>query len=204
MSYPFELKPLNYSYDALEPFIDKETIKLHHDKHLRTFVTRLNHALETHTEFHSWCIEQLISNSELLPNEIRTVVQNNSSSIYNHTLFFNLLTKDSEPPIFGLLYEAIKASYNSTENFKAMLKTAAIGILGSGWAWLVSDKNGKLSIVTTANQDVPDLDEFTPIINLHIEAHAYGLKNQNCRSEYIDNFFRVIDWEQAEENYMNR
>jgi len=201
MSYPFELKPLNYAYDALEPFIDKETMELHHSKHLQTYITNLNNALEPHTEFHNWSAEQLVSNLELLPNEIRTIVQNNGGGVYNHNLFFDILIRNTHPPKSGPFFNAILAEFGSVENLKAELKAAGLAVFGSGWAWLVADKSGKLNIVKTPNQDVPELDEFTPIINLDVWEHAYYLKNQNRRPEYIDNFLNVINWQEAERNY---
>ena len=201
MSYPFELKPLNYTYDALEPFIDRETMELHHGKHLQTYITNLNNALEPHTEFHSWSAKQLISNLELLPNGIRTVVQNNGGGVYNHNLFFDILIRNTHPPMSGPLLNAINATFGGIESLKAELKAAGLSVFGSGWVWLIADKFGKLSIFTTSNQDVPELEKFTPIINLDVWEHAYYLKYQNRRPEYIDNFLNVINWQEAEQNF---
>jgi len=201
MSYPFELKPLNYAYDALEPFIDKVTMELHHSKHLQTYITNLNNALEPHTEFHSWSAKQLVSNLELLPNDIRTAVGNNGGGVYNHILFFDVLIRNTHPPISGPLFNAILEAFGDVENLKAKLKAAGLAVFGSGWAWLVADKSGKLSIVKTSNHDVPELEEFTPIIILDVWEHAYYLKNQNRRPEYIDNFLNVINWQEAQRNY---
>jgi len=202
MSYPFLLKPLPYECDALEPFIDAETMYLHHDKHLRTYVDNLNKALEPHPEFHSWSLEQLLMNLELLPNDIRTTVQNNGGGVYNHELFFELLKQNTQPPQTGLLFKAINDNFGGINEMEAALKKAALSVFGSGWAWLVADDNGKLSILTTANQDIIDLLKFIPIINLDIWEHAYYLRNQNRRAEYIDKFFKVINWEEAERNYV--
>ena len=201
MSYPFELKPLNYEYDALEPFIDKETMELHHSKHLQTYITNLNNALKPHTEFHSWSAGQLVSNLELLPDVIRTTVQNNGGGVYNHILFFDILVRNTHPPTSGPLFNAIHAAFGGIDELKAKLKAAGLAVFGSGWAWLVADKSGKLSIVKTPNQDVPELEKFTPIINLDVWEHAYYLKNQNRRPEYIDNYLNVINWQEAERNY---
>ena len=204
MTYPFELKPLNYSYDALEPFIDALTMELHHSKHLNTYVTNLNNALEGQPKFHDWSLEKLVSNLDQLPEQIATIVRNNGGGVYNHNLFFDLLAKDVAEPTSGEFYDAIVAKFGSVEQLKADLKAAGLGVFGSGWAWLVADKDGALLIAKTPNQDVPNLEDFTPIINLDVWEHAYYLKNQNRRPEYIDNFFNVVDWKKAEANYINR
>ena len=201
MSYPFELEALSYAYDALEPFIDKETMELHHSKHLQTYMTNLNNALELHTEFHNWSIEQLISNLELLPTDIRRVVHNNGGGVYNHNLFFDILSSDSIPPTSGLLFDEIVNEFGSVDRLKEELKSAGLFVFGSGWVWLVADQSGKLSIITTANQDAPELEIFNPVINMDVWEHAYYLKNQNRRPEYIDNFLNVINWKEAEKNY---
>ena len=201
MSYPFQLKSLPYECDALEPFIDAETMYLHHDKHLRTYVDNLNKALEPHPEFHNWTLEQLLMNLELLPNDIRTMVQNNGGGVYNHNLFFEILKRDTQLLQTGPLFKAIIDAFGGISQMEAALKKAALSVFGSGWAWLVADDYGKLSILTTANQDIIDLHDFIPIINLDIWEHAYYLKNQNRRAEYIDKFFQVINWEEAERNY---
>jgi len=201
MSYPFQLKPLLYEHDVLEPFIDAETMYLHHDKHLRTYVDNLNKALELHPEFHSWTLEQLLMNLKLLPNDIRTMVQNNGGGVYNHNLFFELLKRDTKPSQTEPLFKAIIDVFGGIMQMEVALKKAALSVFGSGWAWLVADVDGRLSILTTANQDIIDLYNFIPIINLDVWEHAYYLKNQNRRAEYIDKFFKVINWEEAERNY---
>lgn len=201
MSYPFQLKPLLYEHDVLEPFIDAETMYLHHDKHLRTYVDNLNKALELHPEFHSWTLEQLLMNLKLLPNDIRTMVQNNGGGVYNHNLFFELLKRDTKPSQTEPLFKAIIDVFGGIMQMEVALKKAALSVFGSGWAWLVADADGRLSILTTANQDIIDLYNFIPIINLDVWEHAYYLKNQNRRAEYIDKFFKVINWEEAERNY---
>jgi len=201
MSYPFTLKTLSYNYDALEPYIDTETMTLHHSKHLQAYTDNLNKALESHPEFQSWTIEQLVSNLELLPDEIRTAVQNNGGGVYNHNLFFELLKQNTQPPKSGPFFNAILDAFGSVETLEEELKKIGLSVFGSGWAWLVADDYGKLSITTTANQNVVDLQDFTPTINLDVWEHAYYLKNQNRRAEYIDNFIKVINWEEAERNY---
>ena len=204
MSYPFELKPLSYEADALEPFIDAETMYLHHDKHLRTYVDNLNKALEPHTEFHSWTLEQLLMDLEMLPNDIRLVVQNNGGGVYNHNLFFELLKQNVQPPQTGPFFQAIIDAFGGITQMEDALKKVALSVFGSGWAWLVADDYGKLSIVKTANQDIINLHDYKPIINLDVWEHAYYLRNQNRRAEYIDKFFKVINWAEAERNYNNK
>jgi len=200
-SYPFQLQPLPYTFDALEPYIDTKTMELHHDKHLRTYVTNLNNALEKYPEFQSWSLEKLLFNLNYLPESIRTTVKNNGGGVYNHNLFFKLLSKNSATPTSGPLFDAIIAKFDSIENFKNEIKSAGLEIFGSGWAWLVADKNGTLYIIKTPNQDTQILCNLTPVINLDVWEHAYYLKNQNRRNEYIDNWFHVINWAQAEQNY---
>jgi len=200
-TYPFQLQPLPYAYDALEPYIDAQTMMLHHDKHLRTYVTNLNNALEKHPEFQSWSLEKLLGNLDALPESIRTVVRNNGGGVYNHNIFFKLLSNDSKAPTTGPLFDAITAKFGSIENFKNEIKTAGLGVFGSGWAWLASDEDGTLSIIKTPNQDTQIPLGLLPVINLDVWEHAYYLKNQNRRNEYIDNWFNVINWKQAEENY---
>lgn len=205
MTYPFELQPLNYSYDALEPFIDTATMELHHGKHLNTYITNLNTALEGYPEFHDWTLEKLVSNLDLLPEQLVTVVRNNGGGVYNHYLFFELLAKDVAQPTSGTFYDAIIETFDSVENLKDELKVNALGVFGSGWVWLVADKeSGDLTVVKMPNQDVPNIEKFVPVINLDVWEHAYYLKCQNRRPEYIDNFFNVIDWKKAEANYLNR
>lgn len=204
MTYPFSLQPLSYDYDALEPFIDAATMELHHSKHLNTYVTNLNGALEGQPQFHDWDLVKLVSNLDQLPEQIATIVRNNGGGVYNHNLFFDLLKKGVVLPKSGPLFDAVTASFGSFDELKAALKAAGLGQFGSGWAWLVADATGKLVIVKTANQDVPDLTKYTPVLNLDVWEHAYYLKHQNRRPEYIDSFFEIIDWAKVEENYLNR
>lgn len=205
MTYPFELQPLNYTYNALEPFIDSATMELHHSKHLNTYITNLNTALAGYPEFHDWPLEKLVSNLDLLPEQLVTVVRNNGGGVYNHDLFFGLLAKDVAQPTSGAFYDAIIDQFGSVENLKDELKVAGLGVFGSGWAWLLADKeSGDLTIVKLPNQDVPNIEKFVPVINLDVWEHAYYLRCQNRRPEYIDNFFNVIDWKKAEANYLNR
>jgi len=200
-TYPFEKKPLPYDYDALEPYIDTETMHLHHDKHHQAYVNNLNSALENHPELHDKTLEDLLKNLNSLPTEIQTKVRNNGGGVFNHNLFFDLMTPNSTKKPVGKLAEAIDAKFGSFEKFKETFKQAAMGRFGSGWAWLVADKNNELMIVSTPNQDVPLQLEVKPLLGLDVWEHAYYLKYQNRRAEYVDNFFEVIDWEKVNKLY---
>ncbi|EEH99594.1 superoxide dismutase [Clostridium tertium] len=199
----FKLKPLPYDYDALEPYIDKETMMLHHDKHEKAYVDNLNKAIAKHPELFSKGLEGLLKDLESVPDDIKEAVKNNAGGVYNHEFFWSIMspTKNQSPK--GDLLNAINRDFESYNNFKDKFKEAALGRFGSGWAWLVSDKDGKLSIISTANQDSPISSGLTPIIGIDVWEHAYYLKYQNRRAEYIDNWWNVVNWEQAEKNYTN-
>lgn len=200
-TYPFKLKPLPYDYDALEPYIDRETMHFHHDKHHQTYVDNLNKTLENYPELHKKTLVELLQNLEVLPEEIQTAVRNNGGGVLNHNLYFDGMTPASTKAPEGKLAEAINQAFGSFENFKETFKKAALGRFGSGWVWLVSDENGNLKIISTPNQDVPMNLKVNPILEIDVWEHAYYLKYQNRRAEYIDNWFNVIDWKKAEEIY---
>jgi Fe-Mn family superoxide dismutase len=202
MSYKFELKPLPYAYDALEPFIDAKTMEIHHGKHLQAYVDNLNAALEKYPEFQSWPLEKLLKNLDQLPTDIQATVRNNGGGVYNHNLFFALMTPDRQPLKDGALKSAIEAEWGSVEELLAQMKAAGLTVFGSGWSWLVSDENGKLSIFKTPNQDTPIPANLNAVLNLDVWEHAYYLLRQNRRAEYIDAWMNVINWQQAEENYL--
>lgn len=200
MHYKFKLLPLPYAYDALEPYIDARTMEIHHDKHVQAYVDNLNKALEPYPEFHSWSLEKLLFNLGQLPEEIRPAVRNNAGGVYNHNIYFSILAQGKSPS--GLLLDAINKKWGSVDSFKAELKQAGLTQFGSGWAWLVATPSGDLQIKKSANQDAPICKcNFTPVINLDVWEHAYYLKVQNRRGDYIDNFFNVVDWDKATENY---
>lgn len=196
-TYPFELKPLPYDYNALEPYIDEQTMRVHHDKHHLAYVNNLNAALEAYPELHDKTLEDLLRNLNSLPTEIQTKVRNNAGGVYNHNLFFDLMSPNSPKKPVGKLADAINAKFGSFEKFKETFKKAAMDRFGSGWAWLVADKNNELMIVSTPNQDVPLQLEVKPLLALDVWEHAYYLKYQNRRADYVDNFFEVINWELA-------
>ncbi|MCL2236206.1 MAG: superoxide dismutase [Defluviitaleaceae bacterium] len=201
MHYKFQLTPLPYSYDALEPFIDAKTMEIHHSKHLQTYVDNLNAALEKYPEYQDWSLEKLLANLDKLPADIQTPVRNHGGGVYNHDLFFALMSPGGTPLKDGALKSAIEGEWGSVDEFLAQIKAAALSVFGSGWAWLVSSADGKLSIFKTPNQDTPVPVNLNPILNLDVWEHAYYLLRQNRRAEYIDAWVNVINWQQAEENY---
>lgn len=192
------LDPLPYNYNALEPFIDEQTMQIHHDKHHQGYVDKLNAALEGHDELASKSVEDLISDLDSVPEDIRTAVQNNGGGHANHSLFWKILKKDVE--LSGDIKEAIETTFESFDKFKEEFAKAAATRFGSGWAWLVVN-NGKLEITSTANQDSPLSDGKTPILGLDVWEHAYYLKYQNKRPDYIEAFWNVVNWDQVNENY---
>ena len=193
----FELPKLPYEADALEPHIDKETMEIHHDKHHNTYVTKLNSAVEG-TDLESKSIEEIIANLDSVPENIQTAVRNNGGGHLNHSLFWEFLTPNSEEK--GTVVDKIKEQWGSLDEFKKEFADKAAGRFGSGWAWLVVN-NGKLEIVTTPNQDNPLTEGKTPILCIDVWEHAYYLKYQNKRPDYISAFWNVVNWEKVDELY---
>ncbi|BAS46005.1 superoxide dismutase SodA [Staphylococcus schleiferi] len=193
----FELPKLPYDYDALEPHIDKETMVLHHDKHHNTYVTKLNAAVEG-TDLENKSIEDLIANLDSVPEDKRTAVRNNGGGHLNHSFFWQIISPNSEEK--GEVVDKIKEQWGSLDAFKKEFADKAAGQFGSGWAWLVVN-NGQLEIVTTPNQDSPLTNGQTPILNLDVWEHAYYLKYQNKRPDYINSFWNVVNWEKVNELY---
>lgn len=196
----YTLPDLPYAYDALEPYIDEETMHLHHDKHHNTYVTNLNAAIEKHPELGEKSVEELISDLTTVPEDIRTAVRNNGGGHANHTFFWNIMAPNAGGEPTGELKDAIDEKFGSFVAFKDEFKTAATGRFGSGWAWLVVN-NGILEVTSTPNQDSPLSDGRTPIIGLDVWEHAYYLKYKNVRPDYIAAFWNVVNWEQANENF---
>ncbi len=190
----FETPPLPYAYDALEPHVDATTMTIHHDKHHATYVANLNAAVAG-TEFESWDIEKLMRDISLVPADKRTAVQNNGGGHANHSLFWSVLGPDAGGEPGGALADAINAACGSFDGFKAAFSDAATKRFGSGWAWLVKQAGGGLAVYSTANQDSPLMQGDTPLLGLDVWEHAYYLKYQNRRPEYIAAFYNVINWE---------
>lgn len=195
----YTLPDLPYGYDALEPYIDVETMHLHHDKHHNTYVTNLNAAIEKYPELAEQSVEELVTNLNEVPEDIRTAVRNNGGGHANHSFFWKIMAPNAGGEPTGAIKDAINEAFGSFEKMKEEFKTAATGRFGSGWAWLVMN-NGKLEITSTANQDSPLTDGKTPIIGLDVWEHAYYLKYKNVRPDYIVAFWDVVNWDQANEN----
>lgn len=200
----FELKPLPYAYDALEPYIDKETMMLHHDKHEKAYLDNLNKAISKYPELYKMGIEGMLKDLNSVPEDIRETVKNNAGGVYNHEFFWSIMSPEQNQTPAGDLLKAINKDFQSFDNFKTKFKEAALGRFGSGWAFLVKDKDGKLSIISTANQDSPISQGLTPILGIDVWEHAYYLKYQNKRGDYIDNWWNVVNWKQAENNYSDK
>jgi Fe-Mn family superoxide dismutase len=196
----FTLPDLPYKLDALEPHIDARTMEIHHGKHHGTYVQRLNQALEGKGALASKSLEDLLKNLDALPAEIRTAVRNHGGGHHNHSLFWKLLSPDGGKPA-GQLAAAIDGAFGSFDAFKSQFTDAAANRFGSGWAWLSLDKGRKLLVSSTPNQDSPLMEGMTPILGLDVWEHAYYLKYQNRRPEYIAAFWNVVNWGQVEENY---
>lgn len=197
--YPFVNPPLPYGYDVLEPYIDALTMHLHHDRHLQTYVDNLNKALKDYPAFHSWSLERLLTNADSLPAAIQIPVKNNGGGVYNHIFYFNGMSNSDTRNQAGELYNAIVRDFGTVEVFFKAFKDAALAVFGSGYAWLVSDKSGKLSIIKLTNQDTPIAQDLCPIATIDVWEHAYYLKHYNERAAYIDDWFQVVDWSRASE-----
>nr|7W6W_A Chain A, Superoxide dismutase [Staphylococcus equorum]7W6W_B Chain B, Superoxide dismutase [Staphylococcus equorum]7W6W_C Chain C, Superoxide dismutase [Staphylococcus equorum]7W6W_D Chain D, Superoxide dismutase [Staphylococcus equorum] len=193
----FELPNLPYGFRALEPHIDQQTMEIHHDKHHNTYVTKLNAAVEG-TDLESKSIEEIVANLDSVPENIQTAVRNNGGGHLNHSLFWELLTPNSEEK--GTVVDKIKEQWGSLDAFKEEFANQAAARFGSGWAWLVVN-DGKLEIVTTPNQDNPLTEGKTPILGLDVWEHAYYWKYQNKRPDYISAFWNVVNWEKVDELY---
>ncbi len=196
----FELPALPYAYDALEPVIDADTMRFHHDKHHATYVANLNKALEAHPELFERSVEFLIAHLNHLPEDIKGAVRNNGGGTYNHTLFWEMMAPEGQTAFAGPVADKIKETFGSYEEFKKQFAAAAAGRFGSGWAWLVADGD-KLDIHSTANQDNPLTEGKRPLLCLDVWEHAYYLKYQNRRVDYINEWFRIINWDFVNEQY---
>jgi superoxide dismutase, Fe-Mn family len=190
----FELPKLPYAADALEPYIDAQTMTLHHGKHHQTYVTNLNGAIEKHPELADKSLEDLLMDLNAVPEDIRMVVRNHGGGTWNHSMFWEIMGPNAGGTPSGELAQAVDSAFGSFDSFKADFEKAANGRFGSGWAWLVKKDNG-LAIVSTANQDNPLSDGATPILGIDVWEHAYYLKYQNRRAEYVTNWWNVVNWD---------
>ncbi len=188
-----QLPPLPYGFDALEPHIDAQTMQIHHGKHHQAYVTNLNAALEKHPTLQSGSVDDLLRDLSKVPEDIRTAVRNNGGGHVNHTMFWQIMGPGAGGAPSGALGDAIKSTFGGFDAFKDQLTKAAMGRFGSGWAWLVS-AGGKLSIESTANQDNPVSEGKKPIVGIDVWEHAYYLKYQNRRADYITAWWNVVNW----------
>jgi Fe-Mn family superoxide dismutase len=195
-----ELPKLPYEYSALEPYVDAQTMEIHHSKHHQAYVNNLNAALEKHPELQEKDIKDLVANLNEVPEDIRGAVRNNGGGHLNHSMFWKMMKKAEGQAPTGELLDAINEKFGSVDEFKSVFSKAAATRFGSGWAWLVV-KDGKLDVVSTANQDNPITDGLTPILGLDVWEHAYYLKYQNRRPEYIENWFNVVNWDEVAKLY---
>jgi Fe-Mn family superoxide dismutase len=195
-----EVPALPYPFDALEPHIDARTMEIHHDKHHAAYVTNLNKALEGHSDLRKKSVEDLLKEIKKVPDEIRAAVQNNGGGHANHTLFWTIMSPDGGGEPSGKLAEAIDAAFGNFGAFQAKLNGAATGRFGSGWAWLTASK-GKLEVSSTPNQDSPLMEGKTPILGLDVWEHAYYLKYQNKRPDYVEAWWNVVNWSEVERRF---
>jgi Fe-Mn family superoxide dismutase len=197
----YTLPPLPYDYGALEPHIDAKTMEIHHTKHHQTYVTNLNNALKDHAPYQGKTIEDLIGHLDSLPESIRTAVRNNGGGHANHSLFWQLMKHGGGGEPSGPLAQAITGELGGFAAFKDSFTKAALGRFGSGWAWLVRGKDGKLSVTSTPNQDSPIMDGLTPVLGLDVWEHAYYLKYQNRRADYIGAWWNTLNWDEVGRRY---
>jgi Fe-Mn family superoxide dismutase len=196
----YELPPLTYAFDALEPHIDAKTMEIHHDKHHAAYINNVNGALEGHAEFVQKSIIELVSDLSSVPQEIRTAVRNNGGGHLNHSMFWTLMSPSGGGAPGGELGDAIASTFGSFDDFKTTFGKAAATRFGSGWAWL-SVNGGKLEVTSTANQDTPVMEGVKPILGLDVWEHAYYLKYQNRRPDYVGAWWNTVNWDQVAENF---
>jgi superoxide dismutase, Fe-Mn family len=196
-----KLPELGYAYDALVPYIDAKTMEIHHSKHHNAYITNLNNALEQAPKLQGVDVNTIVSDLAMVPEPIRTAVQNNGGGHYNHSLFWSLLSPGKQGKPLGELAGAINSTFGSFNAFKEAFNKAAVTRFGSGWAWLSLDKQGALQVNSTANQDNPLMEGRSPILGLDVWEHAYYLNYQNRRPEYVEAWWNVVNWERAEELY---
>lgn len=200
-TYPFVVRPLPYEYDALTPVIDQETLMFHHDRHYKTYVDNLNNTLADYPELQKMSLRELLTGLEELPAAARASIRNNGGGVYNHELYFDAMKGPVGQEPSGDLAQALERDFGSFRQWKEQMKQAAVSQFGSGWAWLVKDGQGKLSILQTANQEVPDLTAYTPLFLVDVWEHAYYLQYQNRRADYVEGWFGLINWRKAQRRY---
>lgn len=202
-TYPFLLQPLPYAYDALEPFIDEETVRLHHDGHLKAYVDKLNKILAPYPALHHWPLERLIFECHTLPGKIQTDVRNNAGGVYNHNLYFASMQAPDNQQVPQPLYQQICTSFGGWKEFQDAFSQAAANQFGSGYSWLAVGYRKSLKIINTPNQDTPLPKNLRPLLPLDVWEHAYYLKYKNKRMAYIQNWFSLVHWDAVNERFLS-
>jgi Fe-Mn family superoxide dismutase len=197
----FSLPPLPYDYAALEPHIDTTTMQIHHDKHHNAYVTNLNAALKGHDDLLNKSIEEILGNINTVPEDIRTAVRNNGGGHYNHTMFWEIMKPGGPAAPAGALGEAITGAFGNLDGLKKAMNEAGTKRFGSGWSWLVKAPGDKLVVISTANQDCPLMDKQTPILGIDVWEHAYYLKYQNKRPDYLAAWWNTVNWNEAAKRF---
>lgn len=198
-----QLPDLPYAFDALEPTIDEQTMRIHHGKHHQGYVTKLNAALEGHSDLQQKSLQDLLRGIDSVPEDIRTAVRNNGGGHANHSLFWPILSADGGGAPTGALADAINGAFDSFDSFKEKFSNAASSQFGSGWGWLVVNDSGSLDLYSTPNQDSPYMQGDTPVLGLDVWEHAYYLKYQNDRGKYVSSWWNVVNWDRVAENFNN-
>jgi Fe-Mn family superoxide dismutase len=196
----FELPPLPYEYNALEPYIDEQTMHLHHDKHHQAYVTNLNNAVQG-TAFENLSVEEIMRRINEVPENIRTAVRNNGGGHVNHTMFWEIMKPNGGGEPTGALAQAINQAFGSFDQFKTQFNDAGVKRFGSGWAWLVLNQSGQLQVISTANQDSPFMDGLFPVMGNDVWEHAYYLKYQNRRADYLNAWWNVVNWDEIAKRF---
>jgi Fe-Mn family superoxide dismutase len=202
LAAPYTLIPLPYAYDALEPYIDQETMRFHHDKHHAAYVNNLNIAIAKYPELQEKRVEDLVKSLDRLPADIRIIVRNNGGGDLNHTMFWQSMSPNGGGQPKGELGQVIAQKFGSFAAFQTAFNQAAIKVFGSGWVWLVLNRSRELTIITTPNQDSPLMQGFSPILGNDVWEHAYYLKYRNQRGEYLQQWWNVINWEEVNQRYL--
>ena len=192
-----ELPPLPYPYTALEPHIDETTLHVHHDKHHAAYVNNLNAALDKHPELSTKSLEELLRNLNAVPDDIRTAVRRNAGQTYTHTMYWQVMAPGAGGPPKGAIAEVIKASFGDFETFKTKFSQAAVGQFGSGWGWLSRDQAGKFAIEATSNEGCPLMEGKWPVLVVDVWEHAYYLKYQNRRPDYLQAWWNLVNWDEV-------
>ena len=199
--YPFVNPPLPYRCNSMEPYISKETMELHHNGYLQTYIDSMNEALADYPEYQNLSLEQLIRYADCMPAQIRTAVLHNAGGAYNHIFYFSLLENNGQKAATGTLMDTIEWQFGSFQNFQELFTGVALSVFGSGYAWLVLDDKNKLAFRTTDNQETLLLSRDRPILSIDVWEHAYYLQCHNIREKYIKDWFCIVNWEQAEKNF---